>query len=210
MKAIIFTRVSTADQNNARQIADLTALAERRGDNVVKTFTETISGAKKNAERPVLNEMLAAVKRENVKRIYVTEVSRLGRNTTESLQTVETLKDMSVSVYIQNLGLDTLREDGEYNPGARLVFVVMAEIAYNEREVLRDRIKSGMAQAKADGKLIHRPKGSTQSDEKFKKKHSEIFKYLEKGNSVREIEKLTGKSKATIVKARRLAALDAK
>ena len=99
-KAIIYARVSTLAQEYDRQISDLTIFANGNGYTVEAFFTEKISGAKKNSERP---QLIAALNYaiENNATILVSELSRLGRNTDELLKTVLMCKDSHVNVYFQ-------------------------------------------------------------------------------------------------------------
>ena len=81
MKTVAFCRVSTSIQDYQRQYNELTALANSKGWQLVTTFAEKISGAKKNAERTELMKMVDYVKSHNINKVLVTELSRLGRDT---------------------------------------------------------------------------------------------------------------------------------
>lgn len=200
--AIIYARVSTTDQNTDRQILELETAITERGDVLTGTYIETLSGATLNENRPELQKMLAHCKSLNVARIYVHEVSRLGRDTAEVLQTLKELHSLGISVYVLNYSIETLNADKTPNPMAQFLFTMLAEFARLERETLTQRIKSGMQQAKANGKLIHRPKGSVKPTENLLKDHKDIVKGIKKGLSIREIAKLTGKSKTTVQKVK--------
>ena len=90
MKAVIYARVSstTDRQNTERQIADLTKYAEYKGMEISKVLEEKISGAKKNSERPVFDEAINFCKTNKVDILLVSELSRLGRNAFEVLETL--------------------------------------------------------------------------------------------------------------------------
>ena len=117
-KVVIFARVSSTNgtQDYERQINDLQKLAIANGWQVEAIFAEKISGAKKNAERTELLKMINHIHIHNVNKVLVTELSRLGRDTLQVLQTIEILNQNKVSVYIQNYNIETLVSNGEVNP----------------------------------------------------------------------------------------------
>ena len=77
----------------------------------------------------------------------MSEVSRLGRSTVEVLQIVEELTQLGISIYVQNFGIETLK-NGKRNPVAQFMFTLLAEFTRLERETLRERILSGMDEAR--------------------------------------------------------------
>ena len=105
MNVVIFGRVSTLIQDYDRQVNELTAICTQRGWSVRSVFTEKISGAKKNAERKELSRMIEYIKAQHIDKVLVTELSRLGRDTLQVLQVIETLNNMKVSLFIQNYNI---------------------------------------------------------------------------------------------------------
>ena len=103
MKAVIYARVSstTERQSTERQVADLKEYAAYSKMDVVKVFEEKISGAKKNAERPVLQQALDYCKGEQIDMLLVSELSRLGRNSFEVMETIKWLVDSKINLYMQ-------------------------------------------------------------------------------------------------------------
>ena len=101
-KAVIFARVSTGAQEYDRQLNELSALAESNGWSVEAVFAEKISGAKANTERTVLMNMINFVEAKHINKVLVTELSRLGRDTLQVLEVIETLNSKGISLYIQN------------------------------------------------------------------------------------------------------------
>ena len=206
MKAVIYARVSsTGDrQSTDRQIEDLTRYAEGKGLEIVRIFQEHISGAKTNQERGVLSECLEFCKIERPDTLMVTELSRLGRSTVEVLKAVEDLTAAGVNVFILDLNLSTLDEEGRENPVAKMVLTVLALGAEMERKLILGRLNSGRELAKKKGILMGRPKGSSLSDEALAAKYPEVVKHIRKGkNSIREIAKLTGVSVSTIQRVKK-------
>ena len=200
MDVVIFGRVSTLIQDYDRQINELTAICTQRGWLVRSVFTEKISGAKKNAERKELSRMIEYIKAQHIDKVLVTELSRLGRDTLQVLQVIETLNDMKVSLYIQNYNIETLNEDGKVNAMSQFLITILAEIARMERKTIRERMNSGYKNFREQGGVVGRKQGYTKSDDQMKQQYSQEIKLLRKGLSLREVSKLTGHSINTIRK----------
>ena len=197
-RTVIYARVSSAGdrQSTERQIEDLTRYAEEKGLEVVRIFQEHVSGAKSNREREVLAECLEFCRAEHPGTLMVTELSRLGRSTVEVLKAVEDLTVAGVNVFILDLNLSTLDDEGKENPVAKMVLTVLALGAEMERKLILGRLNSGRELAKKRGVAMGRPKGATDD---LLKKYPEVVKYIRKGkNSIREIAKLTGVSVSTV------------
>lgn len=200
-RVVIYARVSSVGdrQSTDRQIEDLTRYAEGKGLEVIRIFQEHISGAKSNQERGVFVECLEFCRTEHPGTLMVTELSRLGRSTVEVLKAVEDLTAAGVNVFILDLNLSTLDDEGKENPVAKMVLTVLALGAEMERKLILGRLNSGRTLAKKKGVRMGRPKGSALSDEALAAKYPEVIKHLRKGkNSIREIAKLTGVSVSTI------------
>jgi len=200
-KVVIYARVSSAGdrQSTDRQIEDLTRYAEGKGLDVIKIFKEHISGARTNKEREALSECLEFCRAEHPGTLMVTELSRLGRSTVEVLKAVEDLTAAGVNVFILDLNLSTLDDEGKENPVAKMVLTVLALGAEMERKLILGRLNSGRELAKKKGVKMGRPKGSTLTNEDIQAKYPEVLRHLRKGkNSIREIAKLTGVSVSTV------------
>lgn len=200
MDVVIFGRVSTLIQDYDRQINELTAICTQRGWLVCSVFTEKISGAKKNAERKELSRMIEYIKTQHIDKVLVTELSRLGRDTLQVLQVIETLNDMKVSLYIQNYNIETLNEDGKVNAMSQFLITILAEIARMERKTIRERMNSGYKNFREQGGVVGRKQGYTKSEDQMKQQYSQEIKLLRKGLSLREVSKLTGHSVNTVRK----------
>ena len=111
MKVVIISRVSTHSQDNQRQINELTEFSKNRNWKVVKVYEEKISGNTKNEERPVLMEMISFVQKKNIDKVLCWELSRLGRNIVEVLQTIEILNQQKISLFIKNYKLIYIYKD---------------------------------------------------------------------------------------------------
>ena len=200
MDVVIFGRVSTLIQDYDRQVNELTAICTQRGWTVRSVFTEKISGAKKNAERKELGKMIEYIKAQHIDKVLVTELSRLGRDTLQVLQVIETLNDMKVSLYIQNYNIETLNDDGNVNAMSQFLITILAEIARMERKTIRERMSSGYKNYREQGGIVGRKQGYIKSDDQMKQQYCQEIKLLRKGLSLREVSKLTGHSVNTIRK----------
>ena len=201
MKAVIYTRVSTKDQATQRQVNDLSKV---EGFTVVKTFSENISGFSKSMEeRKGLQDMLKYVRKNGIKYIMVSEVSRLGRNTVECLNLIHELENEGICLYIHNLGCTIGKDCGQDSIFTKLIVTIMADLARMESEQLSQRIKSGIRNRKEKGLHTGRKVNSAESRERFLGKHKDILKYLNLGRSYSEITKLTGAAPYTISKVKK-------
>ena len=202
MKVALFARVSTIAQDYERQINELTALANRNGWTIVGTFAEKISGAKRNAERTELVRMVEFVEANNVDKIVVTELSRLGRDTLQVLEVIELFNQKKISLYIQNYSIETLTEDGKVNPMSQFLITILAEVARMERKTIKERMDSGYQNFRANGGLVGRKQGYRKSDEAMKEEYAEEIRLIRKGYSLRNVSKLTHTSVNTLRKLR--------
>lgn len=118
MKAIIYARVSSIGnrQNTDRQVADLKQYATNNSYEVAEIFEERISGAKKNAERNVLNDAIEYCKENDIRMILVSELSRLGRSSFEVLETVKRLVDLKINIHLQKELFRLLDDEGKPAP----------------------------------------------------------------------------------------------
>ncbi len=198
-RGVIFVRVSKKEQNYQRQIEDLREVAHSQRIEIVTEISEKICGAKDNIERSGLQELLALAKNGEIDKVLVQEVSRLGRSTVEVLKVLEELSNLGVSVYVQNFGIETLKK-GKRNPIAQFMFTLLAEFARLERETLRERILSGIEEARRKGKQLGRPDGSKEDAEKFLKKYPLVSRNLRLGISIRKTSKICDVSINTVRK----------
>ena len=198
-KGVIFVRVSKREQDYQRQLEDLRALAKTLNLEIVAEIAEKISGVKDNQERDGVQELLRLAQKGIIQKVLVQEVSRLGRSTVEVLKVLEELTSLHVSVYVQNFGFETLK-NGKRNPIAQFMFTLLAEFARMERETLRERILSGMEEARRQGKHLGRPDGSLENKETFLKKYPSVVRNLRQGISVRKTAKICDTSINTVRK----------
>jgi len=158
-RAALYCRVSTADQSCDRQERDLRAFAKRSGFEIVGVYKEKASGAK--TDRIERKKVMALAQAREIDAILVTELSRWGRSTIDLVQTLQSLQAWDVSV----LAVSGLQFDLS-TPHGKMIASVMAALAEFERDLIRDRVTSGLANAKARGKKLGRQVGQRPSDKK--------------------------------------------
>jgi len=184
----IYCRVSTDDQSCGRQERDLRAFAKGAGHKVVVVFKETASGA--DDGRPERAKVLALARAHKIDAVLVTELSRWGRSTQDLVQTLDDLHGWKVSVLAQTgLSFDLSTASG------KLMRTIMAGLAEFERDLIRDRVKSGLAAARARGVKLGRQVGQRPSDKKAKR----VLGMHADGLSYRLIARNVGLSKNTVM-----------
>lgn len=205
MNALIYTRVSSTNerQNTERQFNDLKRYAEVNGIDVLKVYSEKISGAVKNEERVILNECLAFAKENDIDIILFSELSRLGRNIYEIQENVKYLHDNKINAFFQKENIKVFDDNGNESVVFPVLIACLGLVAQTERENIQFRLNSGRELAKQKGVKFGRRVGSVKSIEKLKEEYVEQIKLLKKGVSVRQIAKLTSTSPTTIMKLKK-------
>ena len=188
-RVALYCRVSTSDQSCARQERDLTALAERAGYEVVGVFKETGSGVR--LDRAERRKVMALAQARQIDAVLVTELSRWGRSTTDLLATLKELEARRVSV----IALNGMAFDLS-TPHGRMVATLLAGIAEFERELIQERIRSGIAAAQARGKRLGRQPGQRPKSDRLAPK---VLALVRQGRSYRLIGREVGLSKNTIL-----------
>lgn len=204
MRVVIQSRVSTHSQDNLRAVNELKEYASKMGWEVVKVFEETISGAKKNEERPVLTEMITFIKANKIDKVLCWELSRIGRNSLEVLKTIQLLNENCISLYIKNYNIETLNDKCEVNPLSQFMVQILTSVSEMERTQIRSRIKSGYDSFRKNGGKVGRKEGYTKDKETLLAEHKDVVKLLRKKLSVRNIMNITGKSSGTVQKIKKL------
>ena len=205
MKAVIYARVSTSTQDYQRQLDELRDYASRMGYEVVREFSEKISGAKKVAEREALSDLLDYVQDNEVDKVLIYECSRLSRLVVDFLAVIERLTEQGVSVYIHQNGLETLQPDGNPNPIAQLVLGILAQFNSMERGLIRSRMESGYNHYRANGGKVGRKVGYRKSNQQMREQYAEELRLLRKGYSLANVSKLTGTAINTLRKVKKIA-----
>ena len=203
--AVIYARVSSIGdrQNTDRQISDLLDYVSFKNLEISKIYEEHISGAKKNTERPVLQEAIEYCKTNHISILLVSELSRLGRNAFEVLATVKDLIDSGINLYMQKEQLTLLDADGKPTMFAPIMIATLSTCAQLERENIKFRLNSGRKLYIERGGKLGRKVGSVKTTEQKKEEHKDIISYLKKGYSVRNVAKLCNKGISTVQRVKK-------
>lgn len=205
MKAVIYARVSSVSdrQTTDRQVADLMNFAAANQLQVVRVFEEKISGAKQNKEREVLQAALEYCKQERVDYILSNELSRIGRNTFNVLETIKFLIDNNINLYLQKEKFTLLQDNGKPTPFAAIMLATLSTCAELERENIAFRLQSGRKQFIEKGGKLGRKEGSCKTTEQKKEEYAEVLRLLRKGISIRNIAKLSNVGISTVQRLKR-------
>src|SRR5215470_4472993 len=157
-RAALYVRVSTDKQLIEHQVRDLRQIAERRGWDIVETYSdEGISGAKGRKQRPGLDAMLKNASRRKFDVVMVWAIDRLARSLIDLLGTIEHLEAAGVDLYLDQQNINTT------TPMGKLLFQITGAFAEFERRMIQTRVRAGMQTIKdklaRDGKFVSKKTG---------------------------------------------------
>jgi DNA invertase Pin-like site-specific DNA recombinase len=178
MAILGYARVSTTDQSLDRQMDELTVAGAKR------VYSDVGSG-KRDAHRPAWDELLRSLRSGDA--LMVTELSRLGRSTSQLSALADDLSERKIALRILNLGVDT------GTPSGRLVYSIIAAVAEMERDLLIERTNSGLAASRARGR-----KGGRKREFSPAAVRKAQERYDRGDMSVAEIARLAGVSRQTL------------
>ena len=149
-RAAIYVRVSSGEQNTEPQERSLRAYVQRRGWKVQKIYRDQgVSGA--TSKRPALNELLRDCRRGSVDVLVVWKFDRFARSLNALISGLEFCRSLGIDFVSVTEAVDTSLPAGE------LVFQMIGAVAQFERSLIAERVKSGLANARANGKALGRP-----------------------------------------------------
>jgi DNA invertase Pin-like site-specific DNA recombinase len=191
LKAVIYARVSTDDQSCDRQLSELSEWAARMQWAIVGTFTEKQSGAK--TDRRERARVIDLARRGLCDVVLVLELTRWSRSTVDLLATLEELAGYGVAVKALNgINLDIS------TPHGKLITGILGTISEFERELTVQRVRSGLANARARGVTLGRRKGQCP---KLDRLGARVVSLKNNGLSIRRIARELGISPTTVQKA---------
>lgn len=181
MEIALYARVSTHDQQTLpMQLKAMRDYAKKRGWKVKHEIQEIGSGAK---TRPKREELLKSARRRQVDAIIVWRLDRWGRSVSDLIGTIKELTDIGVGFVSLTEALDLT------TPAGRALTGMLAVFAEFERDILRERVKAGIAHAREQGKAHGRPATASLKSEEIKKlkkkglNNSEISRKLKIGRT---------------------------
>lgn len=151
-KVVIYSRVSTKDQNCENQIRLLKEIVERNNWNLVDLYVDVgISGSKGRESRKEFDRLNKDMIRRKFNRILVWDISRLGRSLQHLVEFLNEVNSIGCNLYIHQSGLDTS------TPNGKMMFQMIGVFSEFEREMISERVKLGLERVKSKGKKLGRP-----------------------------------------------------
>ena len=193
-----YNRTSTIQQEGKRFDLD-------KNEYDLTLFDKGVSGKIPFSERIEGNKLTQLVNEGKVSEVVVEELSRLGRNTIDTLTTLKFFEDNGVNVIVKIMGNLQSMVNGKKNPIWNLITSVMSSLYELERENILERTEMGRKMYVMNGGKLGRKVGTTENRSDFlkKEKTQKIVSLLEKGKSVRDISGRLGVSTKTVVKVRK-------
>jgi DNA invertase Pin-like site-specific DNA recombinase len=152
MRAALYLRVSTDEQTTHNQYSQLWAAAARAGWTITATLADNgISGAKGRDERPAFDELHRLITRREIDIVMAWSVDRLSRSLQDLVAFLEELRAVGCNLYLHQQGVDTT------TPAGRALFQMLGVFSELERALIQERVKAGIARARAEGKHCGRP-----------------------------------------------------
>ena len=159
----LYCRVSTDGQTTENQRRELRAAVERNGWTIAVEYTDHgISGAKGRKDRPQFDALLRAVARKEFDVVAAWSVDRLGRSLQDLVAFLSDLQSKKVDLYLHQQALDTS------TPSGKAMFGMLGVFAEFERSIVQERVKAGLARARAKGRALGRPRANPSIEERIR------------------------------------------
>lgn len=197
---VFYSRVSTQEQNEERQLQDI------KGFDYI--FTDKCSGSIEFFERPKGSQIKELINQKKLTHLEIHSIDRLGRNTIDVLKVWQQLTELGIKVVCRNPNLTNFKSDGSQDEVSQMIISILSIMANFERNMILQRQREGIEIAKIKGKFKGRKIGTLESSETFIKKpqSQSILTYLEKGYPYKDICKLVECSYSTIQKVKNIKA----
>jgi DNA invertase Pin-like site-specific DNA recombinase len=202
MRATIYTRVSTADQNSDLQSREIEDYATRQSWQVTDRYQDIASGAK--ASRPGLNRLMTDARARKFDTVLVWKLDRFGRSMVDCLNNIRILEDHGIRFIAVTQGLDT----DQRNPASRFLLHVLGAAAEFERSLIRERTQAGRLRYQQDynagrvGKTVYSRSGKNLPVGRPKRIFSRerVVEMRQRGASIRQIAKHLGLGVGTVTR----------
>ena len=151
-RAVLYLRVSTLDQTTANQERELREIASRMGCEIVKVYKDHgISGARGRDKRPAFDALCRDATKRQFDMVMAWSVDRLGRSLQDLVGFLSELHALRIDLFLHQQGLDTT------TPAGKAMFQMMGVFAEFERAMIQERVRAGLARARAEGRKLGRP-----------------------------------------------------
>jgi DNA invertase Pin-like site-specific DNA recombinase len=147
-RAVLYCRISTGDQHLETQLLDLREMAKQRGYEIVREYSDIISGAK--SKRPGLDQLMADARRHRFDIVLIAAFDRIARNVRHFLDVLDELNHLGIEFASKRENIAT------GGPLGRAMLTIIGAISALELDLIRERILAGMRRAKLEGRRIGR------------------------------------------------------
>jgi DNA invertase Pin-like site-specific DNA recombinase len=182
-RVAIYARVSTQDQDPQMQLRELRTYAKLRAFTIAHEFIDHVSGA--TSVRPELSQLWQTARARKIDTVLVWKFDRFARSTKQLIDALEEFRHLGVDFISITEQIDT------GSPMGKAMFTVLSAIAEFERSLISERVRSGLAKARAQGKILGRPKVNAETIK-------EIKRLRKQGKSLTQIAKQLGVSYQTV------------
>jgi DNA invertase Pin-like site-specific DNA recombinase len=195
---ILYSRISSIDQKSNRQT--------KNANDFDYVIEDKCSGSTPFFERDGGKRIEKMISKNQVTKICVHQIDRLGRNLLDILNTIAFFNNKGICIDFIQQGIKTLNEDGTENPISKMIISILGVVAEMERNLIKERQAEGVAIAKANGVYKGRVKGTRESNLHFlnKPKVKKAIFYLNNGMKGVEVQKLAELHPNTITKIKKL------
>jgi len=184
LRVAIYARVSTTDQSTDSQLLDLRRYVSDRGWQIHREYCDNgISGTKDS--RPALDDLMDDAKKRRFDTVLVWRFDRFARSTKHLILALDEFKGLGIDFVSFQENIDTS------SPLGGAIFTIISAVAQLERDIIAERVMSGLRRAKENGKQLGRPQGTRLNVEL-------IFGLREQGLSFRQIADVVGCSKTSV------------
>ena len=189
-RVAFYLRVSTGEQTTENQRRELEQVAKRSGWQVVEVYEDAgVSGANGREKRPAFDKLLKDATARQFDLVAAWSVDRLGRSLQHLVAFLGELHALKIDLYLHQQGIDTT------TPAGKAMFQMMGVFAEFERAMIQERVKSGLARARASGQRLGRPPVAA-------RKRAQVLKLRQAGMSVRNIARTAGLAPGTVQRIR--------
>jgi len=169
------------------------------------TMLDKCSGKVKFAERENGKKLIKLIEEGKVNEVVVNELSRLGRNTGDTISTLEFMDNHNINVKVQDIGLESI-PNGKKNQIFKMISSIMSSLYENELENIKERTRAGREVYKLQGGVFGRPFGTNESERAFlsKPQIKKVITHIDKGLSIRNIAKIADVSPMLVQKTKKI------
>ena len=199
---VFYSRVSTVDQNESRQLNNLEEFDYK--------FSDKCSGSIPLWDRPKGSQIKKLIDSGKLTHLEVHSIDRLGRDTLSVLNLWKELTEQGIRIVCRNPNFQNLNDEGKTDMFSELMISILSIMSDFERKMIRERQREGIEKSKLEGKYMGRAVGTKESKEKFlsKPKSKLILRDMENGYTMKEIAEMRRCSLSTIDKVKKMVNLN--